>query len=83
VDEQFKAEVQVLAESVTHHVKEEESTIFALARQMLEPEELQELGAEMEAAQKRLMRSQKSPSRKRAAPKKSSRKTASRRAVRR
>ncbi len=54
-DEQFKAEVQVLAENVTHHVKEEESTIFSLARELFEKEELEELGQEMEAAKTRLM----------------------------
>ncbi len=53
-DEQFKAELQVLSENVKHHVKEEESTIFSLARQTLHPDELEELGAEMEAAKKRL-----------------------------
>jgi hemerythrin superfamily protein len=53
-DEQFKAEVQVLAENVTHHVKEEESTIFALAREVFDKEELEELGEEMEAAKTRM-----------------------------
>ncbi len=54
-DEQFKAELQVLSENVKHHVKEEESTIFTLARETLHPDELEELGAEMEAAKNRLM----------------------------
>jgi hemerythrin superfamily protein len=54
-DEQFKAELQVLAENVEHHVKEEESTIFSLAREMLDADELEELGAEMETAKNRLM----------------------------
>lgn len=53
-DEQFKAELQVLAESVQHHVKEEESTIFALARETLDADELEELGSDMEAAKRRL-----------------------------
>jgi len=61
-DEQFKAEVQVLAENVTHHVKEEESTIFELARQMLDAEELEELGTQMQAAKSRLMRSPRTSS---------------------
>ena len=43
-DEQFKAEVQVLGENVKHHVKEEESTIFSLARELLDGDELEELG---------------------------------------
>jgi hemerythrin superfamily protein len=54
-DEQFKAEVQVLAENVQHHVKEEESTIFALAREIFDDQELEEIGEEMEAAKSRLM----------------------------
>jgi hemerythrin superfamily protein len=73
-DEQFKAEMQVLAENVKHHVKEEESTIFTLARQMLDAEELDELGDEMEAAKKRLMsRSSNGSTRKRSAAKKRAR----------
>ena len=31
-DEQFKAELQVLGENVKHHAKEEESTVFSIAR---------------------------------------------------
>lgn len=54
-DEQFKAEVQVLCESVKHHVKEEESTIFALAKETVDSEELDELGVKMENAKQRLM----------------------------
>ncbi len=65
-DEKFKAEVQVLAESVKHHVKEEESTIFSLARELLDRDELEQLGATMESAKKRLMSpsSRNAPSRK-------------------
>jgi len=55
-DEQFKAELQVLSENVKHHVKEEESTIFSLARHVLDREELEELGKEMAAAKERLLR---------------------------
>lgn len=54
-DELFKAELQVLGESVKHHVKEEESTIFSLARELMDQEELDELGEAMEAAKQRLM----------------------------
>ena len=54
-DEQFKAELQVLGENVKHHVKEEESTIFSLARELLDSEELDELGEEMAEAKQRLM----------------------------
>lgn len=52
--EQFKAELQVLAENVKHHVKEEESTIFKLAREVLDGEELEELGETMSAAKARM-----------------------------
>lgn len=54
-DDRFKAQLQVLGESVKHHVKEEESTIFALARELLDSDELDKLGEEMESAKKRLM----------------------------
>ena len=53
-DEQFKAEVQVLAENVKHHVKEEESTIFKLAREVLDDDELEELGETMAVAKERM-----------------------------
>jgi hemerythrin superfamily protein len=53
-DEKFKAEVQVLTESVKHHVKEEESTIFSLARKVMAKDELDELGQKMEKAKQRL-----------------------------
>jgi hemerythrin superfamily protein len=54
-DEQFMAELHVLGETVKHHVKEEESTIFSLARELLEQSELDELGARMEKQKQRLM----------------------------
>jgi len=74
-DERFKAEVQVLSEAVKHHVKEEESTIFALARELLDAKELNSLGATMERAKARLLgdasseprRSARKPVRKKAA----------------
>lgn len=73
-DEQFKAELQVLTENVKHHVKEEESTIFTLARQTLDAEELDQLGEEMEVAKKRLMaRSSNGSTRKRTTAKKRAR----------
>ena len=53
-DELFKAELQVLGESVKHHVREEESTIFAMARELLDREELDELGERWQAAKSRL-----------------------------
>jgi hemerythrin superfamily protein len=52
-DEKFKAELQVLGENVAHHVKEEESTVFGIAREYLEPEELEEIGEAWEKAKAR------------------------------
>ena len=53
-DERFKAELQVLGESIKHHVREEESTIFGLARTLLTPAELDDLGMKWEKARQRL-----------------------------
>lgn len=53
-DELFKAELQVLGESVKHHIREEESTIFAMARELLDGDELDEIGERWEAAKARL-----------------------------
>ncbi len=70
-DEVFKAELQVLGENVKHHVKEEESTIFSLARELMDKDELDELGVEMEQAKTRLggKPTKKPPARKAAAKK--------------
>jgi len=43
-DEQFKAEVQVLGENVKHHVEEEESKVWDIAREVLDQEELEQMG---------------------------------------
>lgn len=53
-DEKFKAELQVLGESVKHHVKEEESTIFKIARSLMSREELVECGSELANEKARL-----------------------------
>jgi hemerythrin superfamily protein len=55
-DERFKAELQVLGESVKHHVKEEESKVFAVAREYLDEEELDEIGEAWEKAKTRATR---------------------------
>ncbi len=86
-DEQFKAELQVLGENVKHHVKEEESTIFSLAREIMDQDELNDLGEKMEAAKKRMMaRAASGPSsgakRKAPARKKTSRKAPAKKAAR-
>jgi hemerythrin-like domain-containing protein len=52
-DEKFKAEMQVLGENVRHHVKEEESKVFTIARELIEPEERDALGEQWAKARKR------------------------------
>lgn len=52
-DEKFKAELQVLGENVKHHVKEEESKVFALARAYLDADELDAIGEAWEKAKAR------------------------------
>ena len=46
-DEQWGAKFKVLRESLEHHIKEEEGTMFPGARRVLSAEELKELGARM------------------------------------
>ena len=43
-DEKYKPKLNVLKELVEHHVKEEETTMFKMAREMFEKEELNEIG---------------------------------------
>jgi hemerythrin superfamily protein len=62
--ELFKAELQVLGENVKHHVREEESTIFALARELLDDDEREELGEQVQAQKEKMMRSPRSGGRK-------------------
>jgi hemerythrin-like domain-containing protein len=51
-DERFDAKVTVLIESVRHHIKEEEEEMFPKVRRAISRGELNELGAQMEAAKK-------------------------------
>jgi hemerythrin-like domain-containing protein len=53
-DEKFKAEMQVLGESVKHHVKEEESTVFSIARELMDQRERNELGDKWMKARERI-----------------------------
>lgn len=53
-DEKFKAELQVLAEGIKHHVKEEESTVFTIARELISAEERNDLGEKWIKARQRL-----------------------------
>ena len=71
-DEKFKAEMQVLGENVKHHVKEEESTVFKIARELMDQSERDDLGDQWAKARKRADaqpsggRGSKSPARKKA-----------------
>ena len=53
--EQWTAKLKVLQENVEHHVEEEEGEMFQKARQVLSEEQINELGARMEEAKKKLM----------------------------
>lgn len=52
--EKFKAELQVLNESIKHHVKEEESTVFSIARKLIGEDERNDLGEKWAKARQRL-----------------------------
>jgi hemerythrin-like domain-containing protein len=52
--EEWTAKLTVLKENVEHHVEEEEGEMFKSARQVLSKEQIEELGARMEAQKKRL-----------------------------
>lgn len=43
-DEKYKPKLSVLKELVNHHVKEEEGTMFKMARDLFEKDELNEIG---------------------------------------
>ncbi|MCA1828312.1 MAG: hemerythrin domain-containing protein [Myxococcales bacterium] len=51
-DERYCAKVEVLMESVRHHIEEEEGDLFPKARKLLGQEMLDELGKRMEKAKK-------------------------------
>jgi iron-sulfur cluster repair protein YtfE (RIC family) len=51
-DETWGAKLKVLQENVEHHVEEEEDEMFPSARDVLSREQIEELGARMEAAKK-------------------------------
>jgi hypothetical protein len=59
--EQWTAKLKVLKENVEHHVEEEEGEMFKGAREVLSKEQLEDLGARMEAEKKRQLQ-QKSAS---------------------
>ena len=51
--EQWAAKLKVLKENVEHHVEEEEQEMFQKTRDVLSEEQINRLGAEMEAEKKR------------------------------
>jgi iron-sulfur cluster repair protein YtfE (RIC family) len=51
-DERWGAKLKVLQENVEHHVEEEEGEMFKSARKVLSREQIEELGARMEAAKR-------------------------------
>jgi hemerythrin superfamily protein len=54
-NEELKAKAKVLKELVEHHAEEEEKEMFPRARQVMEREELRELGERMAARKLQLM----------------------------
>lgn len=52
-DAEFQTKLQHLIESVSHHLEEEESEIFAAVRKCMKAEQLQELAGEFETAKSR------------------------------
>ena len=53
--EQWTAKFKVLMENVEHHVEEEEGEMFQKARQVLDEEQITQLGERMAAEKKRLL----------------------------
>jgi iron-sulfur cluster repair protein YtfE (RIC family) len=51
-DETWEAKLTVLKENVEHHVEEEEGEMFKKARKVLSSEQIESLGARLEAAKK-------------------------------
>jgi hemerythrin-like domain-containing protein len=47
--DQWKAKLKVLQENIEHHIEEEEGEMFKKAHQAFEKEQLEELGARMQA----------------------------------
>ena len=61
-DERFTAKTTVLIENVRHHIEEEEDEWFPKVREALGRKVLQEIGAEMAAAEKKAPRKPSQPS---------------------
>jgi hemerythrin-like domain-containing protein len=56
-DEAWGAKLTVMKENIEHHIEEEEGEMFKQARQVFSKEELEDLGARMEARKKELLAS--------------------------
>lgn len=48
-DETWGAKAKVMKENIEHHIEEEEGEMFRQARQVFDPDELDDLGSRMEA----------------------------------
>ena len=55
-DEHWGAKFKVTKENVEHHIEEEETEMFKITRQVFTKEELEELGASMEASKAEQMK---------------------------
>lgn len=53
-DETYKPKLSVLKEMVNHHVKEEEGTMFKMAREIFDKEELDEIGERLMEAKEEM-----------------------------
>jgi hypothetical protein len=53
-DETWAAKFSVMKENIEHHIEEEEDDMFKKARDVFSQDELEELGAQMEARKKEL-----------------------------
>jgi hemerythrin superfamily protein len=53
-DETYKPKLSVLQELVQHHVKEEETTMFKMARELFDKQELEEIGERLTQAKQEL-----------------------------
>ena len=54
-DPSFEAKLHVLEEQAEHHHEEEEEKLFPQVKKLLSADELEQLGAEMSAAQNALL----------------------------
>lgn len=62
-DDHFEAKVKVLKDVVDHHVEEEEGELMPKAKKLLSKEELEDIGAEVEARKEELTTTGGKPSR--------------------